>query len=129
MPKISATNNKSLFLKFTLKSILISYLFVALLSVIASYVILKLDLDLSCLNYTSIAVCVVSAFATPLFTNSDFKNNFLLLSILSILPLILFSIINSIINRNSFIFTLIKVALEIAMAVFSAIIKTIRKRR
>lgn len=129
MPKISTTNNKSLFFKFTVKSIMISFLSVALLSVTVSAVILKLDIDLDCLNYISIAICGVTAFITPLFTNSDFKNNFLLLSIVSILPLILFSFINGIVHKNAFIFIIIKIAVEIVMAVFSAIIKTIRKRR
>lgn len=129
MPKISTTNNKSLFLKFAVKSILISFLSVALLSAIASSVILKLDIDLDCLNYLSLAICGISAFITPIFTNNDFKNNFLLLSIISILPLILFSFINGIISKNTFIFILIKIAVEIAMAVLSAIIKTLRKRR
>lgn len=129
MPKISSTANKSLFIKFALKSILSTAVLMLSLCALSSVIFLKLDLDLKYQEYFAYVICGVVSFITSYISLSDFKNNYLLVSIISVVPLILFSLINGIVNRTSFLLILAKLGIEIILAMLSAVTRILRKRR
>ena len=128
MPKISATSSKGLFLTYFIKIVISSIASVMLFNSISSAIILKLDLDLSVAGYVSIAVCLLSSLIISIISISGFKNNFLLLSVISVVPFALFVFINFLVNKSNSIYFIIKLALIFAVAIIVALIKSSRKR-
>lgn len=128
MPKISATSSKGLFITYFIKIVISSIASVMLFNSISSAIILKLDLDLSVAGYVSIAVCLLSSIIISIISISGFKNNFLLLSVISVVPFAIFVFINFLINKSNSIYFIIKLALIFAVAIIVAFIKSSRKR-
>ena len=128
MPKISATSSKGLFLTYFIKIVISSIASVMLFNSISSAIILKLDLDLSVAGYVSIAVCLLSSIIISIISISGFKNNFLLLSVISVVPFALFVFINFLVNKSNSIYFIIKLALIFAVAIIVALIKKKKKR-
>lgn len=128
MPKISATNSKGLFLTYFIKIIISSAASVLLFNLISAVVILKLDLDLSVSAYISIGICLISSIIISLVSLSGFKNNFLLLSVISVVPFAIFIFINFLINDGNSVYFMIKLALIFAAAIVVALIKSAKKR-
>ncbi len=128
MPKISATSSKGLFLTYFIKIVISSIASVMLFNSISSAIILKLDLDLSVAGYVSIAVCLLSSIIISITSISGFKNNFLLLSVISVVPFAIFVFINFLVNKSNSIYFIIKLALIFAVAIIVALIKSSRKR-
>lgn len=128
MPKISATSSKGLFLTYFIKIVISSIASVMLFNSISSAIILKLDLDLSVAGYVSIAVCLLSSIIISIISISGFKNNCLLLSVISVVPFAIFVFINFLVNKSNSIYFIIKLALIFAVAIIVAFIKSSRKR-
>ena len=128
MPKISATSSKGLFITYFIKIVISSIASVMLFNSISSAIILKLDLDLSVAGYVSIAVCLLSSIIISIISISGFKNNFLLLSVISVVPFAIFVFINFLVNKSNSIYFIIKLALIFAVAIIVALIKSSRKR-
>lgn len=128
MPKISATNSKELFLTYFIKIAISSIVSVLLFNLVSSAIVLKLDLDLSVSGYISIAVCLLSSIIISFVSISGFKNNFLLLSVISVVPFAVFVFINFLVNKSNSIYFIIKLALIFVSAIIIALIKSSRKR-
>lgn len=128
MPKISATNSKELFLTYFIKIAISSIVSVLLFNMVSSAIVLKLDLDLSVSGYISIAVCLLSSIIISFVSISGFKNNFLLLSVISVVPFAVFVFINFLVNKSNSIYFIIKLALIFVSAIIIALIKSSRKR-
>ena len=128
MPKISATNSKGLFLTYFIKIAISSIVSVLLFNLVSSAIVLKLDLDLSVAGYISIAVCLLSSIIISFVSISGFKNNFLLLSVISVVPFAVFVFINFLVNKSNSIYFIIKLALIFVSAIIIALIKSSRKR-
>lgn len=128
MPKISATNSKELFLTYFIKIAISSIVSVLLFNLVSSAIVLKLDLDLSVAGYISIAVCLLSSIIISFVSISGFKNNFLLLSVISVVPFAVFVFINFLVNKSNSIYFIIKLALIFVSAIIIALIKSSRKR-
>lgn len=128
MPKISATNSKGLFLTYFIKIVISSIASVLIFSSISSAILLKLDLDVSTAGYVSIAVSFLSAIIISLVSINGFKNNFLLLSVISVAPFAVFVFINFLINKSSSLHFIIKLVLIFVTAIVVALIKSSRKR-
>ena len=111
-----------------IKIVISSIASVMLFNSISSAIILKLDLDLSVAGYVSIAVCLLSSIIISIISISGFKNNFLLLSVISVVPFALFVFINFLVNKSNSIYFIIKLALIFAVAIIVALIKSSRKR-
>lgn len=130
MPKITSSNTKNLFISYLLKIILSSVVTVFLFSSLFSFITLKLDLDLKVLEYFAVAICSISAIIISYISISGFKNNFLILSVISVMPLSIFSIINFCVNgQGSFAFEIVKIAVIFVFAMCVAIFKSSRKQR
>ena len=129
MPKINVGNSKSLLVKYVVRIVLATALSIFVLTAAISYIVLKLDIDLSVLKYVGIAVCIVSAVIISFISTSSFKNNYLALSAISVLPLIAFCVINGCLNKSSALLILIKVVGIIAAAFVVSIIRSGRRAR
>lgn len=129
MPKINVGNSKSLLFKYVVRIVLGTALSIFVLTAAISYIVLKLDIDLSVLKYVGVAVCIISAVIISFISTSGFKNNYLALSAISVLPLIAFCVINGCVNKNSALLILIKVVGIIAAAFVVSIIRSGRRAR
>lgn len=129
MPKINVGNSKSLLVKYVVRIVLGTALSIFVLTAAISYIVLKLDIDLSVLKYVGVAVCIVSAVIISFLSTSGFKNNFLALSAISVLPLIAFCVINGCVNKSSALLILIKAVGIIAAAFVVSIIRSGRRAR
>jgi len=129
MPKISTSNANSIIIKYIVKIVVSTVLSVFLLSSLFSFIILKLDLDLKLCEYFSVAVCIISGFVISYISTGGFKNNLLLLSIISVFPLLIFVIINYCINSGNIAVIAIKILSILITSFMAAIIKSKRKTR
>lgn len=129
MPKINVGNSKSLLVKYVVRIVLGTALSIFVLTAAISYIVLKLDIDLSVLKYVGVAACIISAVIISFISTSGFKNNYLALSAISVLPLIAFCVINGCVNKSSALLILIKVVGIIAAAFVVSIIRSGRRAR
>lgn len=128
MPKISSMNAKSVIIKFVLKSLFLTIVVTVLLSALFSFVFLKADLDLEYIKYCGYIICAVTAFAVPYFCLKSFKNNISILSFISIIPLVIFSLINFLIFNKSFVQFFISFAIIIAVSFLTGVLSAGKRR-
>lgn len=128
MSKISVTKTKGVFGKYFIKLISSTIISVALLSLAFSFIFFKLDIDLGYLKYAAGFIAFSSSFIIALFCLTDFKNNLIIISIISQIPLLLFELFNFIRHGTDLKFYLINTALVITGALTAAIIKSLKKR-
>lgn len=129
MPKITTGETKGLLIKYIIKIIISSVVSIVLLNSICSFVILKLDVDLNVLQYVGTAICIASSIIITFISTSGFKNNFLMLSIISVMPLLIYTVVNFCVNKTGAIFILIKVCSILVCAFAVSLIKSSKKSR
>ena len=127
--KINTSNAKGLLIKFAIKSLIITAISVLIFSAIFSFIVYKADLDLKYLEYLSCGVCAFSAALTAYFSVKAFKNNGLIMGILSCLPLIIYSFINMLINGNNIIYFLIKLLIILLLGGVFGILSTKKSKK
>lgn len=128
MPKISIfAGTKGLFIKYFVKAIVSSVFIVLFCSGVLSVIVLKLDLDLSFIKYLSIAISIIIGFLVPYISISSFKNNYLPLAILSVIPYIIYLLINMLINNN-YTYGIIYIVVTIMISIFTAVLKSSKNR-
>ena len=96
--KIIKSNN--LLTAYIVKSVISSIAVSALLLLIFSEIIIKLDLGDTYYNIFSVAVLVISSLLTPLISTGKIKNNILIMSLISNSLLIIVTFINAFIIKN-----------------------------
>lgn len=96
--KIIKSNN--LLTAYIVKSVISSIVVSALLLLIFSEIIIKLDLGDTYYNIFSVAVLVISSLLTPLISTGKIKNNILIMSLISNSLLIIVTFINAFIIKN-----------------------------
>lgn len=96
--KIIKSNN--LLTAYIVKSVISSIAVSALLLLIFSEIIIKLDLGDTYYNIFSVAVLVISSLLTPLISTGKIKNNILIMSLISNSLLIIVTLINAFIIKN-----------------------------
>lgn len=118
----------SVLLGFVLKSVFLSIVFVAFLTAVFTKLTMMFDLDISYCSYFGYAVLFIASFATAFLTTINFKNSLVLMCILSNIPVIILSVINSIVNK-SFLQLVICAVIIIVGSLLSAIINAKRTRK
>lgn len=96
--KIIKSNN--LLTAYIVKSVISSIAVSALLLLIFSEIIIKLDLGDTYYNIFSVAVLVISSLLTPLISTGKIKNNILIMSLISNSLLIIVTLINAFTIKN-----------------------------
>ena len=128
MPKISSLNVKSVIIKFIVKSLALTTTSIILISSVASFIIFKLDLDLSYCKYAGYLISALTSFIVPFICLKPFKNNILFLSFLSIIPLVLFTLANFIFFGKEFVQLFISLAIIIAVAFVTGVMSAGKRR-
>lgn len=118
----------NILLGFVLKSVFLSIAFVVFLTSVFSKIVITFDLDNSYCSYLGYAVLLITSFITALLSTMNFKNSLALMCVLSNIPVIILSVINSIANK-SFIQLAICAVIIIAGSLLSAIINAKRTRK
>lgn len=128
MPKISSLNAKSVIIKFISKSLILTVASIILMSGAFSFIILKLDLDLSYCKYAGYLICALTSFIVPFICLKPFKKNILFLSFASIIPSVLFSLVNFIFFSKEFVQLFISLAIIIAVAFVMGVMSAGKRR-
>lgn len=118
----------NILLGFVLKSVFLSIAFVVFLTAVFSKIVITFDLDNSYCSYLGYAVLLITSFITALLSTMNFKNSLALMCVLSNIPVIILSVINSIANK-SFIQLAICAVIIIVGSLLSAIINAKRTRK
>lgn len=127
MPKITSNNINGILIKYGVKIALSTIFCIMMLNAVSSFFIMKFDINLSVLPYIGIAVCIISSIFIPFISLSGFKNNYLVLSMLSVIPLMIYCTINFCIYKTSAVFIIIKIAGIIVSAFAVSLIKSSKK--
>lgn len=122
MVRITANNVNHLLIKFIIKILFSTVISVTVFSSVSSFILLKLDADLGTAKYVGLAVVILSAFIISNISIRGFKNNLLVMSLFSVLPLAIFSIINFCVNKTDPVYVIIKVIAVFAVAFISSVI-------
>lgn len=118
----------NILLGFVLKSVFLSIAFVVFLTAVFSKIVITFDLDNSYCSYLGYTVLFITSFITALLSTMNFKNSLALMCVLSNIPVIILSVINSIANK-SFIQLAICAVIVIVGSLISAIINAKRSRK
>ncbi len=130
MHKITSSGNThSLLIKFAVKIVLSTVFSILLLNSVCSFIVLKLDIDLNVLQYLGAGICIVSSFLISFISTSEFKNNFLVLSMMSVLPLLVYTVVNFCVSRTGAVFIIVKLAGVILCALAVSLIRSGKKSR
>lgn len=126
--KVNMIGSKSVFLKYLFRIIFFSIVSVGVISSLFAFLLLKLDLNLDIVKYISVFIVIIASIITSYFSVSSFSNNGAVLGIVSNFPLMVFSLINTIIYSNDWLILGIKFA---AIILFSAFFGnySIKKRK
>ncbi len=123
MKKISFTASNSIIVKYVLKSLILSALCVILLTLCFSEFLFKLDLPTEGIKYITVVICFISSLVTSYFATSSFKNNGVLLGVISQIPLAVFIVVNFALHKNDVAFVLIKIAVIFVTAAAAGAIR------
>lgn len=130
MHKITSSGNThTLLIKFAVKIVLSTVFSILLLNSVCSFIVLKLDIDLNLLPYLGTGICIVSSFLISFISTSEFKNNFLVLSMMSVLPLLVYTVVNFCVSRTGTVFIIVKLAGVIVCALAVSLIRSGKKSR
>lgn len=129
MKKISSSGANGLLIKFIIKAIIFSAIFVTLLSLLITFIFEKLDFDLKYLEYASYAVNIISAVFVSFLCARTFKNNGFVMGMFSSFPIIIFSFINLIVNGNNVIHFLAKLAAVLLLSGIFGYLSTKKQKK
>ena len=130
MRKITSSGNtRALLIKFAVKIALSTVFSIFLLSSVCSFIVLKLDIDLNVLQYLGTGVCIASAFLISFISTTEFKNNFLVLAMISVLPLLVYTVVNFCVNKTDTVFIIVKLVGVILSALAVSLIRSGKKSR
>ena len=122
MKKFSASGSDRLIVLFVIKAVVTTIVCVLLLSALASEILLKLDISVSYKHIISVIICLITAALSAFISTSGFKNNGALFGIIAQIPLIFYSLVNTIFGNNTLVFFLIKFAvIALTGALFGAV--------
>lgn len=118
----------NILLGFAIKSVFYSVITVSVLTATFSKIVMFFDLDDNYCKYLGYIILFISAVIVGVLSTLKFKNSLILMSILSNLPVLILSVINSAANK-SFIQILICIADVILASVVASVCNVKRPRK
>lgn len=118
----------NILLGFAIKSVFYSVITVSVLTATFSKIVMFFDLDDNYCKYLGYIILFISAVIVGVLSTLKFKNSLILMSILSNLPVLILSVINSVANK-SFIQILICIAVVILASVVASVCNVKRPRK
>lgn len=128
MKNISSGKTNKLLILFVIKAVLSTIISIVLFSLVSSKIILAFDISVDSAKIFSPAICVLTAAVVSFISVKGFKNNGALLGVICQLPLIFYSLINTIFNNHNFLLLIIKIVLIALVGAFIGII-TVNKSK
>ncbi len=123
------SSTEKIVVKYILKVVISTVVSLLLYSFIISYLIFKADLSVQTAKILTIIVFGLSAFTVSLISVYGQKNNGVLTGILSQIPLIVYSLFNTVFNDNSWLLFLIKVVLSLLISALVGYVITVKGKR
>ena len=124
MKSYSSTDARKSIIRFLIKSVITTIASILLYSLIFSEVIYKLDIDMDYNSVFSLFIVFTCSATISFISVLSLKNNGAVMGILSIIPLVFYSLINLIINENSWIMFFIKLAIAVFTSALFGILAT-----
>lgn len=113
---------------FVIKSVFLSVVCVAFFTAALSKLAIGLDLDNSYYKYLGYFILFLSSFITAFISTAKFKNSLILMCLISNLPVVILSVINSFINK-SFIQFIIDIFIIVISCAVAAVLNAKRSRK
>lgn len=119
----------NILLKFIIKSIVSSVVSILLLAYLSSYIVYRLDIDLLYLNTISIIVCGLSSVIISFISTLGFKNNGVLMGVLSIVPLALYTCFTFAFGENTMMYFGIKLVIILVLSSLIGFLNTKKNKK
>lgn len=116
--------SNKIIIKYIIKIIVLTIASVGILTATLSYLAFKLDWDTSHLNILSVFIILISSIIITSISTTDFKNSLLLLSAISNIPLLIFSLLNVVFYEGNWLNLLIKIVIFAFVSILNSWIKT-----
>lgn len=129
MKKISISKTDTIIVKYILRVVLSTIASVLLFSYIFAQIIYKLDLSLDAAKITGVIVCGICAVTISYISLIGIKNNQLLMGALSSVPLIFYSLLNTIFNNDNYVLFLIKLVIVLLLSALIGYLSVNKKRK
>lgn len=122
------TKFDNILIGFIVKSVFLSVVCIAFFAAALSKLAMGLDLDNSYYKYLGYFILFLSSFLTAFISTVKFKNSLVLMCLLSNLPVIILSVINSFVNK-SFVQFVINILIIVVSCAVAAVLNAKRSRK
>lgn len=122
------TKYDNVLLGFIIKSVFLSVVIVAFLTALLSKLVMALDMDNSLYKYIGYIILFITAVIVGFISTSKFKNSLFLMSVLSNTPVLILSVINSVVDK-SFVQFCISVVIILLGSFFASILNAEKTRK
>lgn len=129
MKKISISKTDNIIVKFILRAVLSTIASILLLSYITAQIIYKFDLSLDSAKICGVIICGICSAVISYISLIGIKNNRLLMGAVSGVPLIFYSLINTIFANDNYILFLIKLVLVILIGALTGYLSRSKNRK
>lgn len=113
---------------FIVKSVFLSVVCIAFFTAALSKLVMSFDLDNSYYKFLGYLILMLSSFLTAFISTVKFKNSLVLMCLLSNLPVIILSVINSFVNK-SFVQFVINILIIVVSCAAAAVLNAKRSRK
>lgn len=129
MKKITSEKSNKLLLKFILKSVLSTVVSLIAFVYLFTMIVYKLDLNLENAQIFSIIICALCAVSISLISVTGLKNNGLVMGMLSVVPLLFYSLVNLVFNDTNLIFFIIKAVIILLVSGLTGFLMVRRSKK
>jgi len=127
--KKSVVKSDKVLLKLVLRALGSAVLLLLVFDLAASEIIFKLNLSLESAALASVGVCALTAFGVSLITTLGLKNHAIVIGLLSVLPLVFYSLVNLIFGGTSAVLFFIKLALMLLCGALGGVLTSRKAKR
>lgn len=129
MKKISISKTDNIIVKFILRAVISTIASILLLSYIFAQIIYKLDLSLDTAKIGGVVLCGICAALISYISLIGIKNNRLLMGAVSSVPLIFYSLINTIFTNDNYILFIIKFVLILLISALTGYLSRSKNKK
>ncbi len=122
MKKIKSVKSNQLLLKFIVKCVISTVVSLLAFTYLFTMIVYKLDLDLENMQVFSLFICALCAITVSFISTTGLKNNGWLMGVISVLPLILYSLFNVIFNDTSLVLFAVKAVIILLAAALTGLL-------
>lgn len=121
--------SSKIIISIILRVLFLSVISIVVFSLLLSLIVYKLDLSLDLISYLSIVVIGLCSFIVSIISTLGIKNNGSVIGMISQLPLIIYSLINTIVNDNQFYIFVIKLFLTLIIGALTGYFRVNKNKK